>query len=100
MPSIIDVFKESMDIAKKNYLKLLGLYVLILVIFVVLGIILVLLTAGAALGAASGITSPMAVIPIALVVFIIAILISPIWNGIYYSRAIQGMSTYNPRSLR
>ena len=99
MASIIDVFKESMDIAKKNYLKLLGLYLLILVIFMVLGVLAVLLTAGAALGAVSGITSPMAVIPIALVVFIIAILISPMWNGIYYSLAIQGMKRNSETTL-
>jgi hypothetical protein len=99
MPSIIDVFKESMDIAKKNYLKLLGLYVLILVIFVVLGIILVLLTTGAALGAVSSINSPLAFIPIVLVIFIVAILISPIWNGIYYSLAIQGMQKRGKTTL-
>ncbi len=88
-----------MYIAKKNYLKLLGLYVLILVIFVVLGILLVLLTAGAVLGAVSGITSPVAAIPIVLVVFIIAILISPIWNGVYYSLAIQGMKRNSKTTL-
>ena len=99
MASVINVFKESIDIAKKNYLKLIGLYLLILVIFAVLGVLSVLLTAGAALGAVSGISSPLTFIPLILVVFIAGILISPIWNGIYYSLAIQGMKKSSKTTL-
>jgi hypothetical protein len=99
MASVINVFKESIDIAKKNYLKLLGLYLIILIIFTVLEALAVLLTAGAALGAVSGISSPLTFIPLVLIVFIAAILISPIWNGIYYSLAIQGMKKSSKTTL-
>ena len=99
MASVINVFKDSIDLAKKNYLKLLGLYMLILVIFAVLEVIAILLTAGAALSAASGISSPLTFIPLVLIVFIAGILISPIWNGIYYSLAIQGMKKSRKTNL-
>ncbi len=99
MPSIIDVFKESIDIAKDNYLKLLGLYILIGVIFLALAFLAILLTAGAALGVVPGISSPLAFIPLVLIVFIAAILISPVWNGIYYSLAMQGMKKNSKTTL-
>jgi len=89
MPGIISVFKECIDIAKKNYLRLIGLYILIVVIFTALTFLAVLLSLGAVLGVVSGISSPMAFIPLVLIVFIAAILISPVWNGIYYSLALQ-----------
>jgi hypothetical protein len=99
MPGIISVFKECIDIAKKNYLRLIGLYILIVVIFTALTFLAVLLSLGAVLGVVSGISSPMAFVPLVLIVFIAAILISPVWNGIYYSLALQTMKKKSKPTL-
>lgn len=98
MPSVIGVFKECIDIAKNNYLKLLGLYILVVLAFAV-ALFGILLATGTAHGVVSGISSPMAAIPLVLTIFIAAILISPIWNGIYYSLALQGMKKRGKTSL-
>ncbi len=87
MAGIVNVFKESMDIAKKNYLKLLGLYVLILIAYAILGVIVLFSVFGAALGAVPSLSF----IPVLIIISIIALLISPIFYGMYYSLAIQGM---------
>ena len=99
MPGIISVFKECIDIAKKNYLRLIGLYILIVVIFTALTFFAVLLSLGAVLGVVSGISSPIAFVPLVLIVFIAAILISPVWNGIYYSLALQTMKKKSKPTL-
>ena len=99
MASVINAFKESIDLAKKNYLKLLGLYLLILVIVAVLAGLIILFTVGAVLGVVPGISSPLVFIPLALIVVIAFILIFTVFYGMYFSLAIQGMKNKGKTDL-
>ena len=103
MPSVIDVFKEGIDLVKDNYFSALGMYLILLVVVLIIGVIV---AAGAVATVIGGITTSHTgtyatwpIVVIVAIVFAAMILVSPIWNGAYYSLAMQAMKKKGKASL-
>ncbi len=99
MPSAIDTFVESVKLVKDNYWKMLAIYMLSFVIgLVFIGLIVGAGGLGALLPGSAQSTAGF-ILALAIIFILVALLIAPIFNGAYYSLAMQSMNKKGRPSL-